>query len=40
MILNVVLQYKTRTRCMCDNVMSHLGTVATGIAFFPDFLRP
>jgi len=37
MILNVVLQYKT---CMCDNVMSHLGTVATGIAFFPDFLRP
>ena len=35
--LNVALQHKTHTGCACDIVMSHLGTVATGIAFF---LRP
>jgi len=36
---NVVLQHQTRTRRVC-NIMMHLGSVATGIAFFPNFLRP
>jgi len=31
---------QTCTRRVCDIVMSHLRSVATGIAFFPDFLRP
>jgi len=37
--VNSCVAAQKRTRCVCDIVTSHLGSVATGIAFFPQAIE-